>query len=440
MGTYVNSETNQIVLGSQYDYDDAIAEIAAFFNVGTRSDGKYYLADVLSASGAYGINKWALRKPIRSSKNANISDDDIIAAKCGLSPVSVTKLLQRSMNSTAYPYTKDDCLAEVSEWTYNRPRGVTSQYTEWFRLRDLDYYIHTAVAPDGDWKQKTISLELLNELQRVNVVDTITGDYGKEYNFKLDPQLDEKSYYGGLYDTFSMKFGTGTGEGIGTIRNMQIPIKYIAQLDGAWRVSLALYVPSYKVVISGKETTAGDEWHFFTSRKTIEQHYADSNSQTREMFPDLGTNPYACKRIAEYLSANKNYATFDVVPLLIKNLGNEKVNDLFNLKAVSGKTEAYCMPSGASAVQFICGTAPAPVYYETDRVIENNTIKVYITNTDSVKHTFGYTLTRVSGGNKTETTGSVTLNGGEKRQISGQTTGTNNDLRIKVTSQDGVEV
>ena len=433
--TYIinGHRVNLDATGGSYDYDDAVKEIADLVNVGTRTDGKYYLADVLSASR---VNKWALHKPVRSSKTSNIEEGDLVSVKCGLIPVKVSKMLAASVGMPTHSYTKDECVEEITEWGYNKPRGVkTGEYTEWFRLRDMNLYNHNAEAPDNDWRQMDISLDLLNKLKEVQVTKTITGDYSG-YNFRLDPKYNGGSYYGGLYDTFSLKYGTGTGEIIGGNSNMEIPIKYIASLDGAWRIALAIWVPSANI----------DQWFFFSSRMTIEQYYKENlgTGELRQILPDLATNPYGCLRIAEYIATKGNYATFDVVPLLVNNLGNVKntVGDkqYFSLEAVNGITEAFCMPSGARAVPFVIGTPPMTLYYKVSRIYESGAIKVFLENTDTNPHTFGYELTRIVDGNKTITTGSTTLNGGEKRQISAVANNAGNGIDIKVISQDGVTV
>lgn len=436
MGRYVNNnKVNLNAEGGSYDYDDAVSEIAGLVNVGTRTDGKFYLADVLSSEK---INRWALHKPIRSSKASNIGESELMSAKCGLSPVKVSKILAASVGMPNHSYTKDQCVAEIAEWGYLQPRGVVeNQFTEWYRLRDMQLYNHIAEAPDNNWMQMDISLDLLNKLKDVDVTENITGDYGKSYNFKLDTKYNGSSYYGGLYDSFSMRIGTGSGENIGGNSNMEIPIKYIASLDGAWRIALAIWLPNYG-------TNGG--WYFFSSRMTIEQFFKDNlgTGEYRQIFPDLATNPYGCLRIAEYIATQGNYATFDVVPLLIKNLGNVKNNVgsklYFSLEAVNGVTEAYCMPSGASAVPFVIGTPPMTLYYKVSRTYESGAIKIFLENTDTTQHTFGYNLTRIVDGSKTTTTGSVTLSGGEKRQISAVANAPGNGIDLKVTSQDGVAI
>lgn len=407
-------------------------QLAGLLGVSTRADGQYYLSDLCKANG---INKWAFKKPVRHATESNITDSQRTAAKCGLSPKSVTKLMSATMDSPTHSYTKDDCIAEISEWTYNKPRGKeASGYVEWYRLRDFDGYYANAIAPDANWREMEVEYSLLSKLKDVEVVETITGDYSG-YNFKLEPKYDGSLFNDGLYSKFSMKLGIGSGESIGTTTNMEIPIEYVASLDGCWRISLAVWIPSFA---NGKGA-----WGFFTSRMTIEQYFKTGTSGTelRQIFPDLATNPYLAKAMSEEIDGSSGWATFTVVPLLVKNLGNEKVNGLFNLKAVQGVTEAYCMPSGAKEVQIICGEPPLVVYYKVTYEIEGSTRVAYIENLDSVTHTFTYLYTKAYMGEiQAQGERNITLQGGQKLDVEAYNNSSGYSLNVKVIAQDGVAV
>lgn len=105
-----------------------LSQLGAILGVGRRSDGKYYLADMCTASS---INKWAYKKPIKANTQANLTDAERIQAKHGLVQNSSTFYIE-----------------------YDR---VTSGW--WKRLRDFDGYNHLAVPPIKDTTKfnKTIS-------------------------------------------------------------------------------------------------------------------------------------------------------------------------------------------------------------------------------------------------------------------------------------------
>ena len=65
MGKYVNNGV--VTLVGNVDYDDAVREIATLVGVGKREDGKYYLADVVTAAG---INMMAKYKPHNASRTS----------------------------------------------------------------------------------------------------------------------------------------------------------------------------------------------------------------------------------------------------------------------------------------------------------------------------------------------------------------------------------
>jgi hypothetical protein len=343
--------------------------------------------------------------------------------------------MKATMDSPTHSYTAADCIAEVAEWTYNKPRGKDSgSSVEWYRLRDFNGYYKNAIAPDADWREMEIEYSLLTQLQAVTITETITGDYAG-YNFKLEPKYNGSLFNGGLYSKFSMKLGIGSGESIGTTTNMEIPIEYVASLDGAWRISLAVWIPSFA---NGKGA-----WGFFTSRMTIEQYFKTGSAGTelRQIFPDLATNPYLAKLMADEINTNKGWTTFTVVPLLVKNLGNEKVNGLFNLRVVDGVTEAYCMPSGAKEVQFVCGEPPMVVYYKVTYEDEGKVRVAYIENLDSIEHTFTYRYTKAYMGEiQAQGERNITLQGGQKLDVEAYDNSSGYSLNVKVIAQDGVAV
>ena len=63
MGQYVNN--GKVTLGEEYDYDDAVREIADLLAVAPRSDGMHRLADICQAGS---INPWAKYKPFSSAE------------------------------------------------------------------------------------------------------------------------------------------------------------------------------------------------------------------------------------------------------------------------------------------------------------------------------------------------------------------------------------
>lgn len=398
----------------------SMADVKAALNAGS--------LDLGSLCQNINVNKWSRIKPVRSSVKSRLTDEQMMAIKCGLTPVKVAKLLSSTIGITAFGgYTENQCLAEVSAWNYHQPRGKA--YNEWYRLADFNGYNHKAVAPDSGWSQKTIDTESIVKLGAVTVDVTASGDYAGS-NFKMAPQYNGSTCNDGLYSSFAIRFGSESGESIGDVTGMDIPIKFVTSLDGHWRLALAVWIPNFGSV---------GGWGIFASRMTVSQYFSEgggSGTELRNLFPDLATNPYVATLMASYLSSNNGYVTFNAVPLLIKNVGYLTINGKFCLVPTDGITEAYCMPSGMTAIPLVCGTPPAPVWYEISYTTTGNAIAGYITNIDSVPHTFAYTyIIWYQGEIYSQSSASVTLAAGEKRQVAGAPAGAGYGLQIKVISQ-----
>lgn len=389
------------------------------------------------------VNKWSLRHPVRKDVLGEMTDTDFKAVKCGLTPKGVAKLLTQSIGSStsaSSAYTKDECLAEVSEWAYAKPRG--GAYNEPYRMLDFDGYNHLAVAPDGGWAHKDISADTLAEMKGVAMAVTAGNDLfgdgnATAFNFKFTPQLNGVEYNKALYQTFAIRFGEASGEQIGNTCQMDIPLNYIASLDGYWRIALAVWCPNFG---------SHGGWGFFASRMTIAQYIASgagSGDSLRNLMPDLASNPYVATIMQSYMTAQGGYAEFTAVPLLIRNLGNTRINGQFCLMAVSGATSAYCMPSGADAIPLVCGEAQPEfiAHYYAYTKVTDGVIGAYVQNTDTeVNHTFGFKVTTVIGGVPGEREGTQLVNAGRTVQVGGVPSQAGNAIYITVTSQDGEEV
>ena len=107
---------------------DLLSQLGGILGVGRRSDGKFYLADMCTASS---INQWAYKKPIKANTQANLTDAERLQAKHGLVQNSSTFYIE-----------------------YDR---VTSGW--WKRLRDFNGYNHAATPPIRDTSafNKTLS-------------------------------------------------------------------------------------------------------------------------------------------------------------------------------------------------------------------------------------------------------------------------------------------
>lgn len=108
---YVNNK--KVTLGTSYNYNEAIKEIASLVNTGARADGKIYLADVCTSDG---VNIWTKYKPININKESNITDSE------------------RDLH--------DYGLRQGSDYFYYWVKPTT-----WKRIRDFDGYNGNAIPP-----------------------------------------------------------------------------------------------------------------------------------------------------------------------------------------------------------------------------------------------------------------------------------------------------
>lgn len=405
-----------------------LGDIREFF--GLPYDGIYDLITEAVAQGL--INKWAMYKPVRLNLIKPITKADRATVHCGLAPVSVPKILAKSIfyDGGLSSYTKQDGLDQISEWDYLAPRGRS--YGEWFRLRDFDGYDSRSIAPDSGWESREYEDADLARMVASSVSVTDTGAYAGR-NFLLSTY--NGSDYGIFYSGFNMRFGDASSESIGTVTYMDIPIKYITELSGNWRLCLAVWVPAHGNYTEG--------WALFVGNSTIAQFFIDhpgSESNMRDLLPNLTSNPVGANYIKTYVDSEGGYAQLDAVPLLVKDItftyNGQSIGTNLVIRADS-VTEGYCMPSGNGVIQFHFGEPPMPIYYRISYKVESGLVKGYLSNTDTAaSHTFAYTV-YVNG--MTTTTGTAIMSAGEtERQVAATPTGSN--LTIVVTAQDGTPV
>lgn len=431
MGKYVNDGIVRIPAEHKFgSQDDILEELGGLLRVGKRTNGKYYIADVLSAEN---MNRWAFNKPIKSSKKVNIDDTDRKNAKCGLVSRQVTKLLTASIGMGEHTINKDACLAEVARWEYDRP-------TDRFRIRDMHLYNHNAVAPDADWEDVKVNKEMLQKIAAASVTKSNpSGVSYTGYNYVLQPKSNGANFNSAYYNDFSIIFGRASGQEIGNTTNMEIPLEYIASLDGDYRLALAVWIPNYHSNGSGA-------WGFFISRMTIGYFYSSANTDKNKinLFPDLATNPYLAYLMLDRIDDTASSTNFDIVPILVKNLSTNQASGMFYPLIVPNVTAAYCMPSGQKAIKVVCENTDY-VWGRVDYEYVDGDKVAYIINTDTNNsHTFGYEV-YVKLPNKKDLeldyTGSVTLAANTKSAALGDVPDARDyGIKVVIISQDGKAV
>ena len=137
MGIYVNNNKVSLPAVSGKNIRVAFDELAGLLAIGARADG-IHLADLCQADS---INWMSKRKPVRSSAIATTATTYKADGWCGFDVSEAIVSTRGDVSSIADKMTRDGW----NGWKYAKPRGVTSSYTEWNRLRDFDGYNHAAV-------------------------------------------------------------------------------------------------------------------------------------------------------------------------------------------------------------------------------------------------------------------------------------------------------
>lgn len=174
---------NKVNLGSQYDYDDAVREIASLVNVGTREDGKYHLADLCNGNVKIG----ARNKPVRHTTTSNITDAQRQSVNFGMlmkDQETIRKSWIRADDgvSGGAAFTTDN----PTKWEYLRPRGGSVSPTEYHRLKDFDGYNHSA-APTMSVANAKYSADINDKVLNINakISDESSTNLGSYYNVEI---------------------------------------------------------------------------------------------------------------------------------------------------------------------------------------------------------------------------------------------------------------
>lgn len=374
------------------------------------------------------INRFALRKPVIYNQAVGpLTDLQMGEAQCGLSPITLTKMLAMSyIQSASASYTAAQVIAEAAQWTYNRPNGVGSQ-GQWWRTLDFYPYVETtnavgynkeAIAPDSGWAGKTFESSDLDTLAAVT--ETITGSGNA---FVLSPSAVTPKC-----ESFNAKFDLTSGHNKGDTTNMEIPITWVTGLTGNWRMAIAVCIP-----VNGT-----DYWHYFIGCRIIQDFLNGVSGVTiGDIIPDYGTNPAAAYLMKQYVASN-GATDFAALPVFVKDIGYTYVNigggsPLFTPQVTQNSTQIYCMPSGTNSM-IIHGGTPTYVFKCVSEYTDvTGGRNWFVHNTDtSASHFCTYELW-VDG--ELKTSGESSFSAGERRQVGH----TNNPSvgQLKITSEDG---
>ena len=214
---YVNDK--KVNLGTSYDYDNAVAEIASLVNVGTREDGRIYLADVCNGNVKIG----ARNKPVRHSTTSNITDAQRQSVNFGLLMKDLEGIRKNWIRASDGSGSGVAFASESpTKWEHLKPRGASVSPTEYHRIRDFDGYNHNA-KPTMSVINSTYSASINDKVLNLNAKisensSTNLGSYGN-VEIMMSELNPESSFANINQDSY---------------RNI---------LGGNWRIGLAIQVP-----------------------------------------------------------------------------------------------------------------------------------------------------------------------------------------------------
>lgn len=155
MGKYVY--LGKVTLGTEYDYDDAVKEIAGLLGVAPRPDGTHKLADICQAPS---VNMWSAHKPIEYPKNTALTDMEFRGTTAQNREniyygIKVDADVSSNLTSAS--------VSEIHDATFEyvaKPTGVIDVAPN--RIRDFDGYNHyTYSALMASWPDGTSKPTLL---------------------------------------------------------------------------------------------------------------------------------------------------------------------------------------------------------------------------------------------------------------------------------------
>lgn len=212
METYVND--NKVTIGSEYDYDDVVMEIAGLLAVGPRDDGMYRLADVCQSDN---INIWAKFKPFQNHNPFFSSESAYEQARLSANYGVATRKTTSIKTLMGY------CKGNLNGWALALPNGTSRQ---WNRLLDFEGYNHNCKSPFtrfSSWPKANVNTYPTSGFT-ISLLQG--GGQGIEGNLKMG---DFKDIMNG-YVTIQLRHKNPSGTGV-YIRTISAE-KTVAEMDG----------------------------------------------------------------------------------------------------------------------------------------------------------------------------------------------------------------
>lgn len=230
------------------------------------------------------INKWAIYKPLRISKNGHLTEAERQSAMHGLTPCYIASATSEAATMIA---NTQKSLPTLSKWTYTKtiPASYGARLNDFLNSSDRTQpgYNHNAKPPMSGFKNITL----------------FRSEFGSA----------------DVYYSFNFKWGRSTNQGDNTVSDIEIPLLELRSdiCDGTWRLALLVYFP----------TTGGYKVAIASSHSAIPQTIGSNPQEILIRHAETG---YLSKLYEEAWTAGTK--ELDAIPILARNIsrggsGNE---------------------------------------------------------------------------------------------------------------------
>lgn len=233
------------------------------------------------------INDGARNKPVRSDSEAPIGDTERKAVNWGLVAKDNEQIKTSFMNIDS-EFGNSFTDFTLVPWEYERPRGVTSEHTEWFRELDFDGYKHLVSPP----------LSLKSSSATVNMNDGALDIINADVNGNSMLQFGNVGNIDILLGELNWAYVWPS-----------LSVVSSSILDGSWRLAVAIRIPR----------TDGYKWLIASSVKPLEVYdnpQLEENFKAHRIMLNAGNFGARLKNLARYAETD----TLLAVPFLAHGL------------------------------------------------------------------------------------------------------------------------
>lgn len=272
------------------------------------------------------VNKWAMWKPLQSTKTTYLTEADRVAAHNGFLPQSLSVTLY----GTSAP------ALTVKEWPAERPTSGPYRMSDFFDAEQKrGGYNPDALPPDKWWNDGKVS----GFDFRMNTNSGLTScTINSSTKVITTPQSLVFSRCGFRYDV-----PTADNINLGDSVNYHLPLSWCATLSSTARLGLLC-----------KINNGNDMWGLFVAKAPLSTYKTSLSAAS--LLPDLMTNTWMCSLItSQFESTSKKLRDLTFIPCIADGVTLENTNYYNNGRywyTNVRATSIYSVPSGTASVPF----------------------------------------------------------------------------------------